>query len=271
MEKELAADNLSPRVTVMSFRAPTHLARACGLEKRAFRSQLWGDRGRPRGEFGSIWNGLGRRFREEIAGSGAMKYFGPNVRLRWIVVAAFLSTGVLASARADQVVLGGPGSKDALESQDALDVTFLVNNTGLPDKVAVKIGQITEAVAPNSGDTDRDVLTDGSIIGTTCGTLAVKKTCDVLARYDILDGDPFDLDKTADRGVWFAKIEVSWTTIDGMHSGTAFGHTVGIVHDPRARLAIPEPSTWVELLVGFSALGFAGYFRVRSRQALTSA
>jgi hypothetical protein len=202
-----------------------------------------------------------------------MKYFGPNVRLRWIVVAALLSTGVLASARADQVALGGPRFEAVSESQDAIDVRFLVNNTGLPDKVAVKIGQITEAVAPNGhdSDTDKDVLTDGSIIGTTCGTLGVKKTCDVLARYDVLDGDPFDLDKTADQGNWFAKIEVSWTTIDGMHSGTAFGHTVGIVGDPRARLAIPEPSTWVELLVGFSALGFAGYFRVRSRQALNTA
>ena len=38
---------------------------------------------------------------------------------------------------------------------------------------------------------------------------------------------------------------------------------------PRPRVvgsAIPKPSTWVGLLVGFSALGFAGYSRARSRQ-----
>ena len=78
---------------------------------------------------------------------------------------------------------------------------------------------------------------------TTCGTLGVKKTCDVVARYDVLDGDPFDLD-----------------------SGSASGYTFGIVGDPQARFAIPEPATWVELLVGFSALGFPGYLRARSRQ-----
>jgi hypothetical protein len=186
-----------------------------------------------------------------------------------IVVAALLSTGLFASAQADQVAIGGPRYVAVGESQDTLDVTFLVNNTGVPDKVVVNIGQITESVAPSSGDTTNDVLSTGSIVETTCGTLGVKKTCDVVARYDVLDGDPFDLDKKADVGAWFAKIEVSWTTIDG--SGSASGYTFGIVGDPQARFAIPEPATWVELLIGFSALGFLGYLRARSRATLTAA
>jgi hypothetical protein len=104
-----------------------------------------------------------------------MKYFGANVRLRWIVVAALLSTGVPASARAGQVEVGGPRSEIVSESADALDVTFFVNNTGLPDKVAVNIGQITETVAPDSGDTAKDVLTDGSIIKTNCSLYVLRR------------------------------------------------------------------------------------------------
>jgi hypothetical protein len=195
-----------------------------------------------------------------------MKYFGTDVRLRSIVVAALLSTGVLASARAGQVEVSNPDFKAVTESQDTIDIMFGVNNTGVPDKVAVDIGEITEFVTKSSGDTENDVLSDGSIIETTCGTLGVKKGCDVLARYDILDADPFDKDKHPDVGVWNAGISVSWTTIDGMHSGSASGMAFVIVGDPRARAAIPEPSTWVGLLVGFCALGLVGRFRARSRQ-----
>jgi PEP-CTERM motif len=202
---------------------------------------------------------------------GAMKYGGRDVHLRTIVVVALLSTGVLASARAAQVEVSNPDFKAVAESQDTIDIMFGVNNTGVPDKVAVDIGEITEFVTKSSGDTENDVLSDGSIIETTtCGTLGVKKGCDVLARYDILDADPFDKDKHPDVGVWNAGISVPWTTIDGMHSGSASGMALVIVGDPQSRFAIPEPSTWVGLLVGFSALGLVGYFRARSGSSTTA-
>ncbi|HEY1862934.1 MAG TPA: hypothetical protein VGG77_04420 [Roseiarcus sp.] len=46
----------------------------------------------------------------------------------------------------------------------------------------------------------------------------------------------------------------------------ALNGTVTYFYTPRLGSAIPEPSTWVELLVGFSALGFAGYCRAKPRQ-----
>jgi hypothetical protein len=197
-----------------------------------------------------------------------MKYCGPDARLRSIVVAALLSMGVFASARAAQVEVSNPDFKAVAESQDTVDIVFGVNNTGVPDKVAVGIRQITESVTASSGDTAKDVLSDGSIIDTTCGTLGVKQSCSVTARYDIFDADPFDKDKTVDNGAWIAGITVSWTTATAM--GSASGAAFVIVGDPQLRVAIPEPSTWVELLVGFSTLGFAGYRRARSPQALTT-
>lgn len=193
-----------------------------------------------------------------------MKNFGPIISLRRIVVAALLSTGVFASARAAQVEVNIPPMAFVPESQETVDIMFAVNNTGVPDTTAVDIGQITEGVTAFFGDTKNDILKVGSIVDTTCGTLAVSQSCSVLARFIILDNDPFDKNKTVDSGLWDAKIFVSWATATA--TGSAVGDTIVAVLDPRPRLAIPEPSTWMGLLVGFSALGFSGYSRARSRQ-----
>lgn len=63
-----------------------------------------------------------------------MKYSGPDVHLRTIVVAAFLSTGVFASARAAQVEVSNPDPVAVLEDAGTIDITFEVTKTGIPTK-----------------------------------------------------------------------------------------------------------------------------------------
>jgi hypothetical protein len=105
------------------------------------------------------------------------------------------------------------------------------------------------------------------IIETTCGdTLGVKQGCSVLARYDILDDDPFDKDKVADQGVWYAGLQVYWATHENQLKSSSGVGTSSSATPGAPGATIPEPSTWLSLLVGFSALGFAGYSRANSRQ-----
>jgi hypothetical protein len=108
-----------------------------------------------------------------------MKHGGHDFCLRWIVTLALLSTGVCASARSGQVEVSNPAIRYVAEDADTIDILFDVINTGVPDKVAVDIGSITEVVTPADRDTQNDVSSDGSIIETTCGTLASRKvaTC----------------------------------------------------------------------------------------------
>jgi hypothetical protein len=98
---------------------------------------------------------------KEIARSGAMKYGGPDVYLRTILVAAILSTGVFASARAAQVEVSNPATKAVSEDQDTIDILFQLINTGVPDKVTAGIDAIGEVVTPSSGDTAKDILSTG--------------------------------------------------------------------------------------------------------------
>jgi hypothetical protein len=64
------------------------------------------------------------------------------------------------------------------------------------------------------------------------------------------------------------EIEYSLTYNSGMAaaSGDGFGFTYALV-DPPPAVAIPEPSTWAMMLVGFVGLAFAGY-RARVRPAV---
>jgi hypothetical protein len=107
-----------------------------------------------------------------------------------------------------------------------------------------------------------------SILQKNCGTLGDGKSCSVTARYDVIDADPLDEhDTTNVSGLWFGGIRVPWTTSHGI-SSESVGVDVVLVEDAAGvgSFAIPDPSTWVGLLVGFSALGFVGYFRAGSRQ-----
>jgi hypothetical protein len=203
-----------------------------------------------------------------------MKYGGPDVHLRTIVVTALMSSSVFASAWAAQVEVtpNAPAHLVVLEDAGTVDVEFTVTNTGKPSFSSVNIGPMVEDVQAQRFDTLNDVLKVGSIVETTCGFLDVGGSCSVTAQYEVIDADPLDEhDTTNEAGLWLGEISVPWTASNGLH-GVADGFDAVLVEDARGvgSFAIPEPSTWVELLVGFSALGFAGYRRARSPQALAT-
>jgi hypothetical protein len=127
---------------------------------------------------------------------------------------------------------------------------------------------MVEDVQAQRQDTLYDVLKVGLIVQTTCGFLDVGGSCSVTAQYDVKDADPLDEhDTTNEAGLWLGEINVPWTASNGLH-GVADGFDAVLVEDAPGvgSFATPELSTWVELLVGFSALGFVGRFRARSRQ-----
>jgi hypothetical protein len=201
-----------------------------------------------------------------------MKYSSPDIHPRMIVVAALMASSVFASAQAAQVEVINPDPNvgvGVFEDAGTVDIVFRLFNTGKPDtNSSVDIGTITELVTPLRSDTEFDVLAVGSIVENDCGILAAKKSCSVTARYDVIDKDPLDQQVFGDKGgVWFGGIRVPWTTERGISSDSV-GLDAVLVGDAKGvgSFAIPEPSTWVGLLIGFSALGFAGRFRARSRQ-----
>jgi hypothetical protein len=207
-----------------------------------------------------------------------MKYGGPDVRLRMIVIAALMSSGVFASAWAAEVDVSpsNPGNVRVLEDAVTIDIEFTVTNTGMPE-APVKIGNITdhsitEFATPIGNDTQFDVLAPQfHILRTNCGIgiiLGAGKSCSVVARYTVKDADPLDEHDTSNvGGLWFAGISVPWTTGGLIRRESAGGEDV-LVEDAAGvgSFAIPEPSTWVGLLVGFSVLGFARYYKARARQ-----
>ena len=199
-----------------------------------------------------------------------MKSGGPDVHLRMIVIVALMSSRVFASAWAAQVdVSPSTGNVGVLEDAGTIDIEFTVTNTGMP-VVPLRIGSITEVVTPIRDDTQFDVLAARFILRTNCGgALVGGKSCSVVARYDVKDADPLDEhDTTNVGGLWFAGIRVPWTDMQGPFDRLTVGGEDVLVEDVAGvgSFAIPEPSTWVGLLVGFSVLGFARYYKARSRQ-----
>lgn len=115
-------------------------------------------------------------------------------------------------------------------------------------------------------------MATGSILTTNCGALGAGDHCTLLARYNVIDADPLDEHDTDNKGgLWVGGISVPWQTSTGIR-GVSVGRDLVLVEDAPGvgSFAIPEPSTWMALLVGFNALGLAGYFRARSRQALNA-
>jgi hypothetical protein len=78
----------------------------------------------------------------------------------------------------------------------------------------------------------------------------------------------------AQDGVWLAALSVPWITSDGLLSGTAFGLggvKISVTSTGAAIAGIPEPSTWVMLLVGFGGVGFMAWRRVVPARAVVIA
>ena len=158
------------------------------------------------------------------------------------------------------------------KNADTVEITFEVINTGVPIKLNVDIGQITEFVAPQVGDTTNHVLSTNSITATTCGTLGIKQICTVNALYDILNGDPFDKVHPAQNGVWIAGLNVPWTSSDELSSGKAQSYAPVVISvSALGGHAVPEPSTWGMILLGFGGIGFVGYRKARVAAASRAA
>jgi PEP-CTERM motif len=179
------------------------------------------------------------------------------------LILAVLASIFSLSSYANQVEVSVPAIVTVSKNADIAEVVFEVINTGVPIKLSVDIGQISEFAAPaNIGgpnDTTNHVLSPNSV-ETTCGTLVVKQSCSVTALYDVLNGDPFDKVKPAHDGIWVASISVPWTSSDGASSGSAFSFTPVVISVSLVGAnAIPEPSTWAMILLGFGGLGFMGY------------
>ena len=191
---------------------------------------------------------------------------GYDARRRFVgrlAIAAFLST-FAGSTRADQVAISSPDSVVVSKDADTVEFTFEIVNTGVPIKLNVNIGQISEFVAPQLGDTVTHVLSTNSITATTCGALAVKQSCTVSALYDILNGDPFNKVNPAHDAVWIAGLDVPWTSSDEQSSGSAQSFAgVRISVAAVGSNTVPEPSTWAMILLGFGGLGFMGYRKAR--------
>jgi hypothetical protein len=172
---------------------------------------------------------------------------------------------IFASASyANQVEVNLPAAVTVSKNADNVEITFEVVNTGVPIKLNVDIGQITEFVAPQVGDTKNHILSTNSIISTTCGTLGIKQSCTVNALYDVLNGNPFDKVNPARDGVWIAGLNVPWTSSDEQSSGIAqsfAGVTISV--SAVGATAVPELSIWAMMLLGFGGLWFAGYGKAR--------
>ena len=187
----------------------------------------------------------------------------PRRTLLWQLILAALASPLSCSSYAAQVAISSPDTLTVSKNADTVEIIFQVINTGVPIKLSVDIGQITEFAAPaNTGgpnDTENHVLSPNSV-ETTCGTLVVKQSCSVTALYDVLNGDPFDKVKPAHDGVWVASISVPWTSSDGASSGSASSFTPVVISVSLVGAnAIPEPSTWAMILLGFVGIGVMGY------------
>ena len=127
--------------------------------------------------------------------------------LVWQLVIAGLTSMFVSRAYADQVEINRPDTVTVSKNADTVEFTFEVVNTGVPIKLNVDIGQITEFVSPQLGDTKNHVLRTNAITGTTCGTLGVKQSCTVDALYDVLNGDPFNKVNPARDAIWIAGLQ----------------------------------------------------------------
>lgn len=182
--------------------------------------------------------------------------------LVWQLVIAGLTSMFVSRAYADQVEINRPDTVTVSKNADTVEFTFEVVNTGVPIKLNVDIGQITEFVSPQLGDTKNHVLSTNSIIGTTCGTLGVKQSCTVNALYDVLNGDPFNKVNPARDGIWIAGLHVPWTSSGEKGTAASYAGVIISVSSVGAN-AVPEPSTWAMILLGFGGLGFMGYRKAR--------
>ena len=176
---------------------------------------------------------------------------------RHLAIVASLSPFASASYAA-QVEVSLPATVTVSKNADTVEITFEVINTGVPIKLNVDIGLITEFVAPQVGDTKNHVLSTNSITATTCGTLGIKKSCTANALYDILNGDPVDKVHPAQNGVRIAGLNVPWRSGDELSSGIAQSYAPVIISvSALGGHTVPEPSTWGTILLGFGGIGFA--------------
>lgn len=196
-----------------------------------------------------------------------MKSSMRRTSFRRLAIAALLSL-FASGSYASQVEVSLPATVTVSKNADTVEITFDVINTGVPIKLNVEIGQLTEFVAPQVGDTTNHVLSTNSITATTCGTLGVKQSCTVNALYDVLNGDPFDKVHPAQNGVWIAGLNVPWISSDEQSSGTEHSFA-GVIISVSAlgANAVPEPSTWAMILLGFAGIGLMGYRKATAAAA----
>src|SRR5579859_325196 len=188
-------------------------------------------------------------------------------RLPSIRAAAAMAAAILLSAprdaRALQIAAQGPqGVTDVMECLDcSLLLRFTVVTTGVPVNATARLGTMTVFLHANGGDTVNDVLVS---TGTTqgdpaqCGTtLAAASRCSVYAQFDVRDADPFDTrDRNDVPGQWRFHLYIPWAVPLGrgrFERGTVEEDQLVRVVDQ----GVPEPRSWVLMIVGFGAVGGA--------------
>ena len=154
---------------------------------------------------------------------------------------------------------------------DVSDLTFVINESGAygaviqPSGGVIVIGPVSASVDDYTGVTGPANFGSGSVnfpnsgSGDLVGIFGSDRRLDVPAGY--VSGNALSDTSTCDNAS-FSSLGVTpgtykWTWGSGADADS-FTLKIGAA-------AIPEPSTWAMMLLGFTAVGVAGYRRARSR------
>ncbi|HEY5205127.1 MAG TPA: PEPxxWA-CTERM sorting domain-containing protein [Roseiarcus sp.] len=215
--------------------------------------------------------------------------------MKSLLLATCATFAILAAAPAAQAIVLAPGASGPPDPLSLGAGSTLVADTGvLPFSNGVFSGLIQEAVYEDTANTfgsgdltwiiqvANDASSTDAIARVTAGNFATFMT-------DVGDSGGANAPNLVDRDTPGHTIGFSWASIGGLLAGQTSDFlmidtnavrfttgTLAVIDSQTSDLsafapsAVPEPSTWAMMLLGFAGLGFAGYRGSRKSAAFAA-